>query len=95
MKRRTKFRLIVIGTVILAGILFILYNENGIIRHMELKKEVEVLGFKIDSMTAENKRLEMEIDSLEKKIPAKIERTAREKYDMLRKGEKTVEVIER
>jgi len=36
----------------------------------------------------ENKSLRNEVDSLERKVPAKIEKTAREKYGMIRKGEK-------
>ncbi len=94
MKRKTRIRLFFVGFVILIGGMFILFNENGFLRYLELKNEVDNLGYKIDSMDAENKRLEMEIDSLARKIPAKIERTAREKYDMLREGETKIEIIE-
>lgn len=95
MTGKTKFKLFVIITLMIIGALFIIFNEDGVLRYMELKKEVDGLQIKIDSMSAENKRLEQEIDSLVKKIPAKIERTAREKYDMLRKGETKIEIIEK
>ena len=39
-----------------------------------------------------NTLLKNEVDSLERKVPAKIEKTAREKYGMIRKGEKTIEI---
>ena len=42
----------------------------------------------------ENKSLKGEIDSLKKEIPAKIEQIAREKYDMIKEGERTIEVKE-
>ena len=48
-----------------------------------------------EKVDKENKNLENEIDSLRKKIPAKIERTAREKYDMLRENEKAIKVEEK
>jgi len=95
MTGKTKFKLFVIITLMIVGALFIVFNEDGVLRYMELKKEADGLQIKIDSMSAENKRLEQEIDSLVKKIPAKIERTAREKYDMLRKGETKIEIIEK
>jgi cell division protein FtsB len=43
----------------------------------------------------ENKRMQSEIDSLKNKVPAKIERIAREKYGMIRKSEKTIIVNEK
>ena len=45
-------------------------------------------------MTHENKNLKGESDSLKKEIPAKIEQIAREKYDMIKEGERTIEVKE-
>ena len=45
-------------------------------------------------MQDENNSLKGEIDSLKKEIPAKIEQIAREKYDMIKEGERTIEVKE-
>ena len=41
-----------------------------------------------------NENLVNEIDSLKKEVPAKIEQIAREKYDMIKEGETTIEVNE-
>jgi cell division protein FtsB len=95
MKIPLKIRLLLVSLVIIAGAAFIIFNQNGLLKYSKLKKEVEALNLKADSLDKENKRLENEIDSLTRKVPAKIEQTAREKYDMLRKGETKVEVIEK
>lgn len=90
-----KLRLVIALSIIFIGVLIIVFNSKGWISYLRLKDEVNSLQVKIDSMQTENKNLEAEIDSLNRKIPAKIERTAREKYDMLREGETKVEVIEK
>lgn len=89
---RVKFLFIVLLSV--AGGTYLLFNEKGIIRYVVLKNEVEDLNEKIELLQAENEKLEGEIDSLRKKIPSIIERTAREKYDLIRPGEKKIEFIE-
>ena len=60
-----------------------------------LKNDVKTLNEQITDTQKENKALQQEIDSLQKKIPAKIEKTAREKYHMIRKGEKAIRVKEK
>ena len=62
---------------------------------MSLKSRIKQVQSQIDSVKQDNQRLEAEIDSLKRKIPAKIERTAREKYNMIRKGETSIKVIEK
>jgi cell division protein FtsB len=47
----------------------------------------------MQDVNEQNKSLKNEVDSLERKVPAKIEKTAREKYGMIRKGEKAIEII--
>ena len=76
------------------GLLFLFFNEYGIIKYWSLQSEVRTLNENIEQLDADNKSLEAEIDSLKRKEPAKIEKTAREKYGMIREGEKTIEVIE-
>jgi cell division protein FtsB len=90
-----KMRLVLIALVILIGAVFITFNENGLLNYLKLKDELSTINEKAASMDQENKRLEEEIDSLARKVPAKIEQTAREKHDMLRKGETKVEIIEK
>lgn len=89
---KVKFLFIVLLCV--AGGSYLLFNEKGIIRYVELKNEVDDLNEQIELLEQENIKLENQIDSLRKKIPAIIERTAREKYDMIRPGEKKIEFIE-
>jgi cell division protein FtsB len=48
-----------------------------------------------ETLKEENVRLQNEIDSLKNKIPAKIERTAREEYDMMRENEVKIDVNEK
>ena len=79
-------------TIILTGIFYLFFNEHGIIKYVKLNKEVESLNEQIGNLEEENINLKNEIDSLKKEIPAKIEQVAREKYDMIREGEKTIEV---
>jgi cell division protein FtsB len=95
MKHPLKLKLFIITLIIIAAAAFIIFNENGLFTYMQLKQERNLLKVTADSMDIENKRLEEEIDSLSRKVPAKIEQAAREKYDMLREGETKVEVIER
>jgi cell division protein FtsB len=81
--------------LILIGSGFIFFNESGFIKYTRLKSEVQELRNEVNEMKLKNKNLEAEIDSLEKKNPAKIERTAREKYGMMKKGEKIIKVEEK
>jgi cell division protein FtsB len=72
----------------------ILFNDYGLLKHLSLQRELKSLNEQIDSVENANKLMKAEIDSLEKKIPAKIEKIAREKYHMGRPGEKVIEVKE-
>ncbi|MCL5029064.1 MAG: septum formation initiator family protein [Bacteroidetes bacterium] len=60
-----------------------------------MRSQIKSLNEQISDVDKDNKQLQAEIDSLQKKVPAKIERIAREKYGMIRKGEKTIQVIEK
>jgi cell division protein FtsB len=90
-KINTKIALLLIA--IFAIIMFLLFNDFGIIKYLKLKKEVSTLNNEIKIVTEENKALKNQNDSLERKVPAKIEKSAREKYGMIRKGEKAIEII--
>jgi cell division protein FtsB len=72
--------------------MFILFNEFGLLKYMRLQKEVNQTKKEIQLVNEQNRLLKNEVDSLERKVPAKIERTAREKYGMIRKGEKTIDI---
>lgn len=94
-RKSRKFIVIIIVLFFLTGILFLFFNEYGILKFIKLNNQVNELNEKIRAVELENKRLEAEIDSLENKVPAKIEKVAREKYNMMRPGESKVVVEEK
>ena len=81
--------------VVLFGLLYIMFNENGIIKYLTLKHQLNSLKEEVSKVEDTNKKLKESIDSLRAKVPAKIEKIAREKYNMMRKGEKAVKIIEK
>jgi len=87
--KRTRFYIIVF--VIVVGTLYLIFNSYGIIKYARVKGEIEELNTRITQLKSENKKLEAEIDSLKRKVPAKIEKIAREKYDMIKPNEKKIE----
>jgi cell division protein FtsB len=93
-KKNKIIRYIFLLTVLI-GLGFLVFNESGFIKYLKLKGEVKELRNEVSEKELENKNREAEIDSLEKKNPAKIERTAREKYGMMKKGEKIIKVEEK
>jgi cell division protein FtsB len=76
----------------IVGLIFLFFNDQGVIKYLRLKDEVKEIKSQTEKVDKENKMFEGEIDSLKKKIPAKIEQTARKKYNMLREGEKAIKV---
>jgi cell division protein FtsB len=92
LQKSRKFILSIIGVIFLAGIIFLLFNEYGIVKYIRLNNQVNELNKQINEVEQQNKRLQAEIDSLENKVPAKIEEVAREKYNMIRPGESKIVV---
>lgn len=93
--KNSKIKIYIFLILFLIGLAFLFFNEFGILKYQSLKNEVKSLNEQITKTKKENKALEVDIDSLQKKIPAKIEKTAREKYHMIRKGEKVIRVKEK
>ena len=91
--KKTKYLIFFFFFII--GLAYLFFNESGIIKYLKLKNQLKDLNEQISTVDQDNKRIQAEIDSLQKKIPAKIEKTAREKYGMIRKGEKTIKIIEK
>ncbi len=87
-----KYVLLLIG---LMGLGLLIFNDSGFVKYLKLKNEVEELRNEASKKEIDNKNLEAEIDSLEKKNPAKIEQVARERYGMMKKGEKVIKVEEK
>jgi cell division protein FtsB len=91
--KKINIKIAVVVILFFLGTLFLLFNEFGLLKYLRLQKEVSEYKREMQIVNEENKSLKNEVDSLERKVPAKIEKTAREKYGMIRKGEKTIEII--
>ncbi len=91
--KKGKFKYYFFAVIFLAGLAYTIFNDSGLIKYVRLKQQIKSLNEQILDVDKNNKQLQGEIDSLQKKIPAKIEKTAREKYGMIRKGEKTIKII--
>ena len=87
--KKTRFYIIV--AVVVFGTLYLLFNNYGIVKYAKVKGELEDLNSRITQLEEENRKFEAEIDSLKRNVPAKIERIAREKYNMIRPNEKRIE----
>lgn len=94
-KGKRKFVLYLFIVIIVIGLLYIFFNERGVIKYMGLKSRVDSIQVELEKIKLENERLKNENDSLQKKIPAKMEQVAREKYNMKREGEIQIEVEEK
>ncbi len=89
-----KIRFYIITLVVVIGTLFLLFNNYGVIKYAKVKGELQDLNSRITQLEEENRKLEAEIDSLKRNVPAKIEKIAREKYNMIRPNEKKIEFKE-
>jgi cell division protein FtsB len=90
--KSNKLKFYLFAILFIAGLAYLFFNQSGVLKYLKLKSEIKSLNEQISSVQKDNKVLQSEIDSLQNKVPAKIERTAREKYDMIRKGETTIEM---
>jgi cell division protein FtsB len=94
-KNKRKIVAYIFVAILVVGILYILFNERGVIKYVGLKSRVDSIQVELENVKLENERLKNEIDSLKRKIPAKMEQVAREKYNMKREGETLIEVEEK
>jgi len=86
-----KTRFYIIASIVVIGTLYLLFNSYGVVKYAKVKSELEDLNSRITQLEEENRLLEAEIDSLKRNVPAKIEKIAREKYNMIRPNEKKIE----
>jgi cell division protein FtsB len=93
--KKKKIVLYTFFVVVIIGVSYILFNEYGLLKYFKIKGELESINMQIETLKEENVRLQNEIDSLKNKIPAKIERTSREEYDMMRENEVKIDVNEK
>lgn len=94
MKQEKKKRATLISIVVLFGLAlaYLIFNDYGVVSYYELRSEIDSLKSQIEHIRYENARLVEQIDSLERNIPAKIEKIAREKYGMKRENEEIIRV---
>ncbi|MEW6702204.1 MAG: septum formation initiator family protein [Bacteroidota bacterium] len=85
------FAWIVIVVIVLGVFTFLFFNENGVWKFFKLKNELTKLDQEITKAEVRLKALEAEIDSL-KTSRIKIEKVAREKFNMMRKNEKAFRI---
>ncbi len=86
-----KTRFYIIAAFVVIGALYLVFNNYGVVKYAKVKSELEDLNTRIIQLEEANRNLEAEIDSLKRNVPAKIEKIAREKYDMIRPNEKKIE----
>jgi cell division protein FtsB len=85
---------IVISAFVL-GAFFLFTNDTGVIRYMRLSKQLDTLQQTQKNIEAQNVQLEGSIDSLQNKVPAKIGKLARERYNMKKPNETIIPVEEK
>ena len=93
-KGKSKYVLYLFVFIVVVGLIYIFFNERGVVKYMGLKSRVDSIQVELKKVKLENERFKNEIDSLQKKIPAKMEQVAREKYNMKRESETVIEVEE-
>ena len=86
-------KLFAIG-ILLAILTFIVVNRQGLIKLQQLQRDQQALAGKLASLHVETGRLEATKAQLEVDLEY-IEQLAREKYRMVRKGEKLFRVVPR
>ncbi|MCX6170587.1 MAG: septum formation initiator family protein [Ignavibacteriales bacterium] len=84
---------IFLAVIFLATLSFLLFNENGFLKFLKMKNELRVLNEDIRKAEERIEALDAEIDSL-KTSKTKIEKVAREKFDMMKKNEKAFKIDE-
>jgi cell division protein FtsB len=78
----------IVLTLLVGGLAmgYVLLGSHGIVQRVRLEAEREEMKKKIDAAQMENKRLSEESQALNSDLKA-IEKVAREKYGMIRRGE--------
>lgn len=85
---------ILIAVIILSAITFLFLNENGVLKFIKLKGEINRLDDEIKKAEMKLQSLQEEIDSLNTK-KEKIEKVARERYNMMLPEENVLRVEEK
>lgn len=86
-------RLVILAFFLIA-LAFLVFNENGILKYIKLKNEINKLDDEIKKTEFRLQNLREEIDSLNTK-KEKIEKVARERYNMMLPNENALRVEEK
>ncbi|UCH62249.1 MAG: septum formation initiator family protein [Fidelibacterota bacterium] len=78
--------------VVLVVLLFLIFNRHGLFRQYQLRSEQKRLDAEIALLQERAAELRQEVASLESDLMY-IERLAREKYRMVKRGEKVFRVV--
>ncbi|MCE1189352.1 MAG: septum formation initiator family protein [Ignavibacteria bacterium] len=95
LSREKQFFFFVITVLFMAGAAFLVFNDRGLIKYNRMKSQVDSLGSVIHTLENENTLLQNSIDSLKGKVPSKINRISREKYNMKGQQESVISVQEK
>jgi|GEM_PF-2208099 len=87
------FTRVLIFIIVLGTLAFLTFNENGFLKFFRMKSELSKLDEEINKAENQIKVLQAEIDSLQTNN-TKIERVAREKFNMMKKNEKIFKIEE-
>ncbi len=85
---------ILIIVILLISVIFLLFNEHGIIKYLRLSSEVDALNKEISDINSRIDSLEKEI-GLYKNDLDKIEKAAREKFRMKGENEEVLIIDEK
>ena len=92
--KKNKFLFRILFLLLTVAILaFLFFNENGILKYMQLKNQLKDLDNEIKASEEHLNALRAEIDSL-KNSNVKIEKVARERYHMMLPDERVLKVKE-
>jgi cell division protein FtsL len=86
-------RLLIVA-IILSAVTFLFLNENGVLKYIKMKGEINRLDNEIKKAEMKLQNLQEEIDSLNTK-KEKIEKVARERYNMMLPNENVLRVEEK
>ena len=93
MKNKLVIQIITV-ILFLAVCAFLVFNENGLLKYLKIRKELAQMEIQIRNAAEKLSSLEKEIDSLQTS-KEKIEQVAREKFHMMKKNEKAFIVEEK
>ncbi len=90
-----KVSILVLLVLFLLALSFLIFNPVGYLKMSQVKRDLATLNNQIDSLRRENDILRAMKDSLTQNNPAKLERTAREKFDMHKSNETVIKIEEK